>query len=342
MNNAVPPLPTQHPAPMFVKVNCRKWIIGDLPRHSYLLGKNDRQSTVLLRAFLLACVMTAAHLILSVTPGVQAAACAGSGITGAVFRDYNANGIRDALEPGVSGIVVTAYAVGGTASCESTANGAYGIDPVGAYPVRLEFTLPADGSLNFLQPGAAGGNSRTSVTFVDGPTTAVDVGFSSPADFCGATPSPTLATSCFVFGEQNDNPDGVNKDHDVVVSFPYTSGSTDLTNEAAVRSPAPTSLAVAKQVGSVWGLAWSPQRQTLYAAAFMKRHAGFGPAGPGAIYQITATGPSLFHNFGALAGADPHPQPGQTCLSPGHNPNNSNFNCWLNDSNSMWFAKYTR
>jgi len=286
-------------------------------------------------AFLLAFLLVLVSFYVGAAPTVQAAACTGSEITGILFRDYNANGVQDALEPGISGIVVTAYGTtGGTASCESTADGSYGIDPT-TYPARLEFTLPTDGTLDFLKPGAAGSNSQTSVTFVTGPTANVDVGFSNPADFCGANPAPTLATSCFVFGEQNDNPDGVNKDRDVLVSFPYAAGSTDQTNEAAVRTPAPIQLAVAKELGAVWGLAWHPQRQTLYAAAFMKRHSGFGPGGPGAIYQLTPTGPSLFHNFGVLAGTDPHPQPGQTCLSPGHNANNSNFNCWLNDTNSF-------
>lgn len=268
------------------------------------------------------------------TTPAQAATCSGSAITGLAFRDYNANGTRDATEPGIAGIVVTAYDTSGTAaSCETTATGGYGIDPTGAYPVRIEFTLPTDGSLSFLKPGAAGPNSRTSVTFVSGPTTNVDIGFSNPADFCGA--SPALATSCMVFGEQNDNPDGVNKDRTVLATFPYTAGSTDLTNEPAVRTPAPSPLAVAKQLGTVWGLAWNPVSQTLYASAFMKRHSGFGPGGPGAIYQITPTGPSLFHNFGAIAGADPHPQPGQTCLNPAKPGTNDNFNCWLYDSNSF-------
>lgn len=267
---------------------------------------------------------------------VQAATCGGSGITGMIFRDYNANGTQEPGEPGIAGMVITAYDASGTsASCESTATGAYGIDPAGAYPVRIEFTLPTDGSLNFLKPGAAGSSRQTTVTFVDDPATDIDAGFSSPADFCGATPAPALATSCFVFGEQNENPSGVNQDKTTLYSFPYSAGSTDLTDEPAVRAPLPTALALAKQIGSVWGLAWHPQTQTLFAAAFMKRHAGFGPNGPGAIYQITATGSTLFYDIGTQAGSDPHAAPGQTCATnPGPN-NNTNFACWFHDSNAF-------
>jgi hypothetical protein len=291
-------------------------------------------------AFLVALLCQLVSIYSGASPVVQAAACTGSSITGVVFRDYNANGVQDSsaggfTEPGIGGIMVTAYdANGTTASCESTATGAYGIDPLGAFPVRLEFTLPADGSLNFLKPGAAGGNGRTTVSFVNAPTANINAGFSNPADFCGATPSPELMTSCMVFGEQNDNPDGVNKDLGVMFAFPYGAGSANLTNEAAVSSPAPRQLAAAKQLGAVWGLAWNPQTQTIYAAAFMKRHIGFGPGGPGAIYQITSAGAvSIFHNFGAQAGADPHPQPGQTCPRP--NAGTTNGNCWFYDVNAF-------
>lgn len=263
------------------------------------------------------------------------AACAGSAISGAAFRDYNANGVRDALEPGLAGITITAYdATGGSVACTTTANGNYGLDPAGTYPVRLEYTLPADGSLSFLQPGAAGPDSRTTVTFVSGPSQGVNVGFSNPHDYCQS--NPQLAVSCSVFGEQGENPNGVNKDLAVLYGFPYTAGSTDTANSAAVRTPLPTTLAQAKALGTTWGLTWSPLTKHLYSAAFLKRHAGYGPNGPGAIYQIDTSGAAtLFYDLGAVVGADPHPQPGQTCLSPGHNPNNDNFNCWLNDTNSF-------
>ncbi len=311
------------------------WTSRNFAAHAYPPYKLHNQGVFWMRSFLLALVAIIANFCLGFTPVAQAAACTGGGISGVTFRDYNANGAQDALEPGLAGIVVTAYDVAGNViSCESTADGTYSLDPVGAYPVRLEFTLPSDGSLNFLKPGAAGSASHTSVTFVTAPTANVNTGFSNPADFCGANPAPTLATSCFVFGEQNDNANGVNKDHRVMVTFPYTAGSTDLTNNTAMRAPLPASLAVAKSLGSVWGLAWNPQAQTLYAAAFLKRHAGFGPNGPGAIYQITPSGPSLFYNFDSLAGTDPHPQPGQNCTS-GLNVRTDNANCWLHDANAF-------
>jgi hypothetical protein len=261
----------------------------------------------------------------------QAVVCAGSAVTGVVFRDYNFDGSRDALEPGLAGIVVTANdSAGGATSCTTKADGAYGIDPTGAYPLRLEYTLPEDGSLTFLQPGVAGANSRTTVTFVDGPSEAIDVAFSNPRDYCHA--NPTLTTNCAIFGEQGNNPDGVNKTKPVLYSFPYNAGSTDITSSPGVRNPPPTPLALAQAVGTTWGLAWSPLTERLYAAAFLKRHAGYGPNGPGAIYAIGRDGVStLFYDLGTTAvGSDPHATPGQSCLS-GHNGDNKNSNCWLHD-----------
>ena len=142
-------------------------------------------------------------------------------------------------------------------------------------------------------------------------------------------------TSSFVFGEQNNNQNGVNKDEPVLHSFPYTAGSvTPLTDIQAITTPLSSHPAVAQQIGAVWGLAWNPQNHILYGAAFMKGHVGFGPNGPGANYQIPAGGtPSLFHDFGAVAGVDPHPKSTDSCTSSGRI--DSNFNCWFNDSNSF-------
>ena len=275
-----------------------------------------------------------------VPTAASAAACAGSAVTGTVFRDYNANGARDALEPGIGGIVVTATSAnGGSVSCTTTAAGAYGIDPAGgfpgSFPARIEFTLPTDGSLAFLAAGPAGAGSRTTVTFVASPSTGVDVGFANPSEYCGAAATPDLIAACPAFGEQNDNPSGLFRGAPVLYKFPYTAGSSNLGDQGAVAAPAPAILAAARHIGTTAGLAWNPRTQTLYAAAFMKRHAGFGPDGPGAIYQLTGAGPSLFYNFGAIAGVDPHPTPSQTCLSPTRNDTDTNLNCWLHDTNAF-------
>ena len=291
-----------------------------------------------LLAAVLAALLTG--LPTTLVPAASAANCGGSAVTGTAFRDYNANGTRDAREPGIGGIVVTATgANGASVTCTTAADGSYGIDPAGGvaggFPARIEFTLPNDGSLAFLSAGPAGTGSRTTVTFVAAPGAGVDVGFVNPAEYCGAAATPNLAAVCPAFGEQNDASTGLFWGAAVLYRFPYAAGSTNLGDQGAVAAPAPAILATAWQIGTTAGLAWNPRTQTIYAAAFMKRHAGFGPSGPGAIYQWTAAGPSLFYNFGAAAGVDPHPPASQTCLSPTRNDSNTNFNCWLHDTNAF-------
>ena len=86
-----------------------------------------------LLAALLAALFTG--LPTTLVPAASAADCGGSAVTGTAFRDYNANGTRDALEPGIGGIVVTATGANGSSvTCTTTASGTYGIDPAGGFP----------------------------------------------------------------------------------------------------------------------------------------------------------------------------------------------------------------
>ncbi|MCB0185262.1 MAG: hypothetical protein KDE31_13400, partial [Caldilineaceae bacterium] len=56
-------------------------------------------------------------------------------------------------------------------------------------------------------------------------------------------------------------------------------------------SAPPDLAATAAEVGSVWGQAWDRATSTLYAAAVLRRHAGLGPDGLGAIYAVDLTNP---------------------------------------------------
>jgi len=121
-----------------------------------------------------------------------------SAINGSVFRDYDADGTRDAGEPlltGITGMMVIAYddnnnSVGSANVITST--GQYALSASGTGPFRLEFT----GLPSWLQPGAAGADSGTAVQFINGAGT-VDFSVNNPADYCD--PDPSLVTSCFLF-----------------------------------------------------------------------------------------------------------------------------------------------
>src|SRR5262249_13650390 len=173
-------------------------------------------------------------------------------------------------------------------------------------PYRVEFTnLPAD-----FFSGPHGPNSGTTVQFVPDGNSVVQLGLSQPLDY--SQNNPDLVTSCYVFGDQIN---GLYKDNPVIVSFPYSPGPQDPDTTATNNSqPTTHALAIpAKTVGTTWGLGYNRNTHTIYAAAFMKKHSGFGPSGTGAIYQMPTTGTSatLFVDLNAIFGAgttgnDPH------------------------------------
>lgn len=262
--------------------------------------------------FALACVLSVI-LVIAISPNQQSvfAACL---IQGTVFRDYNADGVFDVAEPGVPNITVNAYDAANVlvATAVTGPPGTYTLD-LSAIPdqeVRVEF----DNIPTYLRPGpstplATGGNVglRTTVTFVTCDTGAgvpvapnVNLGLANPGQFC-QTGSPELTTNCYVFG---DNLAGPNSASDVLVSFPYTATGLN----PALETPE----AIASQIGSTFGLAYH-RGGVILAAAFMKRHSGFGPNGTGAIYSIyrTAGGNQigLFIDMNTIGGtgADPHP-----------------------------------
>lgn len=248
---------------------------------------------------------------LASTSPAGAAPCAGSQMNGSVFHDYDANGARSVgnVENGIAGAVVTAFSNdGSSASCETLASGSFGLDaPSGGFPVRVEVTLPAGPAFAHLKPGAAG---LTNTFFVTGPTSGLDVGFNVPLDYCQA--NPDVMTTCFRHGN------------------PLSAGSLAATGEALFaidydRTASLAALAIGSEVGAVWGLAYQRSSQSLFAAAALRRHAGFGPLGMGGIYKIDlSSGSPVVSNFvdlatlGAAIGTNPRTLPGEN--PPGTGP----------------------
>ena len=240
-------------------------------------------------------------------------------ISGLVFEDFNGNGVLDttitipndsgfgvtpaAVDRGRLGIEVRAYDSSGVQqgpTAVTDAAGAYAIPTGGTGPYRVEFTnLPAGYHPSAVAPGATG--NRSTVQFVpDGNTGSVNLGILNPANFC--RDNPTLVTSCFAFG---DNVTGQFNVNPVLVDFPYSAGSNSATDAASYFIPNTHSLMVpANQAGSAFGLGYRQATNTIYASAFMKKHAGFGPAGNGAIYAVNPTTGAtiLFADLNAIFG----------------------------------------
>lgn len=205
-------------------------------------------------------------------------------VTGTVFRDYNANGIKDnANEVGVASLTVTAAFNGIIATAISTTAGSYSFSaaqiPNGTQ-VRLEFggLLSGDFSGPF---SAAAAGSGTSVQFVTAGSTAVNINFAvnSAGDYCQA--NPLVVTSCFLSGPQSN-------------SVPAVVGIYYNTAEFST-APASTkfSLGLDTQLGSAYGLAFRQKSQTLFVSAMVRHFYDYGPRGFDAIYAVNVIDPNL-------------------------------------------------
>lgn len=230
-----------------------------------------------------------------------ASVAVGQTLDGTVFRDYNDNGSRQALEPGVPGISVDVFdATGSSVGTTTTAaDGTYSAAlSVGAgTEVRIEFS----GIPSYLEPGSFGSESGTTVMFVQSGDSGVDLGLANPGKFCPGTVD--LATSCFLTGPQDTN-DGV------VVTIPEIAGSDDNGDPTLYDLPAYNVEAEADELGAVWGLDYNSRDDLIYAGTFVKRLSDVGPTGnPTTIYEIDR-GAGTVSTWLTLDGARANPHSG--------------------------------
>ena len=233
-------------------------------------------------------------------------------VSGTVFRDYNADGTLDVgsrIEPGIAGISVDVFDGTGAnvGSATTLSDGTYSAAlSVGAgTDVRVEFT----GLPSYLHPAPVGADSGTTVIFAQSGDSGIDLGLHNPGEHC--QDDPDLVTSCYIFGDQST---AVAPYDEVIVRFTYTAGNDGSSSTPSDYDiPAHITEATAPDVGPTFGLAYHSASDSLFAAAYMKRHTGYGPDGPGAVYIVdrgTMTA-STFLDINALfpgaAGTDSHP-----------------------------------
>lgn len=229
-------------------------------------------------------------------------------VTGTIFRDYNANGIREntapTAEPGQSGVVVQATNAAGTALTVTYTGGGTATNSTGGYTVtggtlgqvRLEFVMPDN--FTFASSGNVGG---TTVMF---PSTATqNLAVNYPADYCEGTRD--VIVPCFLFGSPT-----LFGTFETSVSDPFT---TRVIQESLINHN--KKLSTQSQTGSVYGNAYSRQTGKTYLSAFYKRYSGFGPGNgnpngsTGAIYELDGVGGvSVLIDLPATeTGVNPHP-----------------------------------
>ncbi|ELS01824.1 hypothetical protein Xen7305DRAFT_00015300 [Xenococcus sp. PCC 7305] len=185
-------------------------------------------------------------------------------ISGTVFNDYDSDGVNDgtargvgfASESGVEGITITAYnaseVVVGTAT--TGADGTYTLNINTDDPVRVEFTLPSgfvSTSLN-----TAPSSTVSDIAFASVAAT-MDLGIHRPHEVTsGDASSIQLITVCYV--------EGVGTGSGIVIH-----GYNDFDDQ---NQNAYTQKATVQEVGTVNGLAYHRESETLFAGSFYKRH----------------------------------------------------------------------
>jgi SdrD B-like domain len=207
-------------------------------------------------------------------PSLAAAGPGDPPVTGLVFRDYDADGVRDTREPGEPSVVVRAVdAAGASASATSGPDGTYSVDvtSLGAGPFRVEFDIPDTST--WLAEGAHGADNGTSVQFVAAGGTA-NFAVQNPVDYCNA--NPRLVTTCFTGGDPLAA--GAAGPRSALKSFPYTATGQN--------NPAVTDDASAEEIGATWGIATDRATGDVFTSTLVKRHAGVGPGGVDAIYRV--------------------------------------------------------
>ena len=206
---------------------------------------------------------------------------ASSQITGKAYRDFNGDGIQQAGEPNRGNIIVKFY--GNTAlpgkdvllaTQTTAANGTYSYTP-GSYPVRIEFEIPSGFcNLSPIQDYSAGnGNTYgTAVQIAVGPSVHNFI-ISYPADFA-LNENPEAYTTCFVNGDPLV-PGGSAGESDAFVGMHYqdnghgsNSGYYPSNPNGGPVGPPHEVVGLAKQVGSVWGVAISKQAKKIFTSAF--------------------------------------------------------------------------
>lgn len=212
-------------------------------------------------------------------------------ISGIVFRDFNANGVRSTsnpIEPLLANVTVIAYNSAGVPvdTAITSALGAYSFTGLGL-PLRIEFT----GIDSSYFTGPSGSGNASSVQFYTAASTTANYGVNYPSDYCQST-NPNMLTMQYT----NGNPlgGGTAGSRRGLITFDYNSsgnatGDPDLNPLGYTADPVtysnPTST-----TGPVWGIAYQRSKKRAFAAAFIKRHQGIGPLGEGGIYVVDYSG----------------------------------------------------
>ena len=242
-----------------------------------------------------------------------------SQVSGYIYYDFNSNGIQDANERGVSGILIQAFNASGIQSgstATSGANGFYSISDAGTGLLRVEFTAFPNG----VYDGKIASGSNSNVQFITAPASNVNLGILNHFHYC--QDDPKIAAS--FLGNGNPLAGGTAGQVQSCLTFPYASSGIN-----GAGGTTATIAGIQSQTGAIWGLAYQKSTNTLFAAANIRRHSGLGPLGITGIYKIqnASTSPttSSFFSISSIGaydfGSDPHTGLPASKTTPNNDPN---------------------
>ena len=245
-------------------------------------------------------------------------------IDGNIFQDQNLDGENNS-EPGIANIEIEIF------DCNNILVGNAFTDNLGDWQIcglasntdyRIEVKLSAAQS-NIYNPAISGIDNGSNVQFAQ-ENAMLSYGLAIK-NF-----TPLIITSCYSFAGYQ----GANKDIEALIGVPINEINDP--NVDAVTNI--IQYATHEEIGSTYGLSINPITNKAYVAAYMKRHAGFGPSGTGAIYEVDLdlnNAPVVVADLNAIygantAGINPHDY-AETDLCPVSGGASTNFQCWYND-----------
>ncbi|HMT71783.1 MAG TPA: SdrD B-like domain-containing protein [Saprospiraceae bacterium] len=177
-------------------------------------------------------------------------------VTGTVFRDFNGNGIKEANEPLLIGVVINAYNSSntfcGTTTTSRTTARNYSLAGCGTGPVRIEFLIPSSRgcTLNLIDFTSSEGISYgSSVQFSNGNSSNINYGVIALEDYFLPSENPKL----YVPYCSNGDPANAN----VAAGVAFVDDNYDT-------SGPPDYVATVSEIGSTWGIDFSRQAQNLF------------------------------------------------------------------------------
>ena len=191
--------------------------------------------------------------LIAITAHSISAQCsaAPSEIQGNIFIDQNMNGLKDDAS-GASSILIYAFDQNGNLQAQAISDlfGQYSLNGLtSGEAYRVEFRPMAG-----FYDGPLGSDNLSSIRNVAAGSCDIDFGVVNEDVFYGV--DPELAITCYVRGDQNEN---LNVATLVGVNHNFNSSSA----ERFIEDKAGT--------GSVWGLAYDSQTETLFSSAFVKQ-----------------------------------------------------------------------